>query len=103
MGLSPEQWRRTVWSSPSVRRLAETVRRPRPSRLILPDLLTRDIDVRGEELDQLAREVEVLLAHVDELVAALDIDGDRFLSSLRSLTKAVETARGVPSGGVAIG
>ena len=64
----PERWRTTVWSSSAVTELAETVRRPRPSRLILPSLATQDVLVEGEELDQLEREVDALLANAADVV-----------------------------------
>jgi hypothetical protein len=63
-----ESWRTEVWAASAVISLAEAVRRPRPSRLILPSLARQDILVEGEELDQLEREVDALLAHTLEVV-----------------------------------
>jgi hypothetical protein len=119
-----ESWRTSVWGSNAVSALAEAVRRPRPSRLILPSLATRDILVEGDELDQLEREVDALLANAVDVVTKIRLtapmvgvvlDGsgtpgapseaevlELFRSRLLHIQEAVRLARTVPHGGVEI-
>lgn len=104
--------------------LAEAVRRPRPSRLILPSLAAQDILVEGEELDQLEREVDALLAHAVDVVRKIRLtapiigyicDGsgtprppsesevvESFRARLLNIKEAVQFARTAPRGGVQI-
>jgi hypothetical protein len=100
-----ESWRTSVWASTAVIAIAEVVRRPRPSRLILPSLATQDVLVEGEELDQLEREVDALLAHATEVVEqirpAYDMLDD-FRGRLRNIKAAIQLARTVPRGAVEI-
>ena len=77
-----ERWRTDVWGSPVVTSLAEAVRRPRPSRLILPSLARQDILVEGEELDQLEREVDAVLARVVEVVREIELSGARMIGAM---------------------
>jgi hypothetical protein len=120
-----ESWRTAVWASSAVISLAEAVRRPRPSRLILPSLATQDILVEGEELDQLEREVDALLARALEVVKKIRLtapmlggilDGsgtprtpsepeilEHFRDRLLNIKEAIQLARTVPRGGVKIG
>jgi hypothetical protein len=107
-----ESWRTEVWASPGVIALAEGVRRPRPSRLILPSLAAHDVLVEGEELDQLEREVDALLAHALEVVRKFRATGSTlcgasepeaveiFRARLLNIRDAVQVARTVPRGGV---
>jgi hypothetical protein len=126
-----ESWRTDVWASKAVTSLAHAVRRPRPSRLILPSLAAQDILVEGEELDQLEREVDAVLAHAVEVVREIalsgpqmigavlggvsigNIDGipvvpsepeivEHFRARLRNIKEAVELAKTVPRGAVQI-
>lgn len=125
MAAGPESWRTSVWASTAVTAIAEGVRRPRPSRLILPSLATQDILVGGEELDQLEREVDALLAHATEVVEQIRLtapmigwvlDGsgtprtpseseilEGFRDRLSNIKAAIRLARTVPRGAVEIG
>jgi hypothetical protein len=77
-----ERWRTDVWASKAVTAVAETVRRPRPSRLILPSLAVQDILVEGEELDQLEREVDAVLAQIVEVVREIDRAGPLMIGAM---------------------
>ena len=77
-----ERWRTDVWASKAVTSIAQAVRRQRPSRLILPSLAAQDILVEGEELDQLEREVDSLLAHVLEVVREIQRSGPAMVAAL---------------------
>ena len=70
-----------VWGSKAVIALAQ-VRRPRPSRLILPSLAAQDIVVEGEELDQLEREVDAVWAHAAEVVREIQLSGPPMIAAL---------------------
>ena len=74
-GAGFESWRTRVWGSEPVKKLVETVRRPKPSRVLLPSLAFSNLEVEGEELDQLEREIDLLLQHVPALVTELHGDG----------------------------
>ena len=114
-----ERWRTDVWASTAVIALAETVRRTRPSRLILPSLAAQDILVEGEELDQLEREVDTLLENAADVVREIrltkpmigSIDGrtpteldivEDFRGRLLNIKAAIQLARTVPRGAVEI-
>ena len=119
-----EVWRTDVWASNAVISLAEAVRRARPSRLILPSLAAQDILVEGEELDQLEREVDALLANILAVVMRIRLaapmighilDGsgtprtpsesdvvESFRQRLLNIKEAVQFARTVRGGGVEI-
>ncbi len=101
-----ERWRTDIWGSNAVISVAEAVRRPRPSRLILPSLAAQDIFVEGEELDQLEREVDALLAHAVDVVRKIQSTAPLFLEAFRdrllTIKEAVQLARTVPRGGVVI-
>lgn len=77
-----ERWRTDVWASQAVIALAEAVRRPRPSRLILPSLAAQDILVAGEELEQLEREVDAVWAHAVEVVRAIERSGPLMIGAM---------------------
>jgi len=118
-----ENWRTSVWGSNAVVALAEAVRRPRPSRLILPSLAEQDIVVEGEELDQLEREVDALLTNIAEVVRQIRITApmiggvvnasgshvpsepeivESFRHRLRYIKEAIKFAKTVPRGLVEI-
>jgi hypothetical protein len=60
-----ENWRTEVWGSVAVRALGAT---------ILPQLAVRDLYVMpGRELNDFRRECRLLRAHLDEIVAAIDL------------------------------
>lgn len=77
-----ERWRTDVWGSKAVIALAQAVRRPRPSRLILPSLAAQDIFVEGEELDQLEREVDAVLAHAVEVMREINVAGPLMIGAM---------------------
>jgi hypothetical protein len=60
-----ENWRTEVWGSAAVRALGAT---------IFPQLAVRDLQVMpGRQLNEFRRECRLLRAHLDEIVAAVDL------------------------------
>jgi hypothetical protein len=92
-----EVWRTNVWGSRHVRRLGLR---------ILPELDRRDLRVRGEELDALAAEVDLLTQHLMRLVPLMVADGDVVSNAdphetvrtrLDNIAHAIEVARALPA------
>ncbi|WP_431689055.1 hypothetical protein [Hahella sp. NBU794] len=85
----PESWRRTVWSSATVRALGAT---------FLPQLATHDVYIEFHELDLFLSEIEMLISHYEKS----DENTDSILHRLNNFRKAAAFARS-NQGGVHIG
>ena len=95
----PEVWRTTVYGSDEARSLGLT---------LLPTLAKHDIDVRGEELNRLGVEINLLIQNValfaaipPPLVRALKEERDEILARFANIANAVTEAQEL-NGGVEI-
>ena len=95
----PEVWRTTVYGSDEARSLGLT---------LLPSLSHSNIDVQGEDLDRLGKEINLLIQNValfaaipPPLVRALENESDEILARFTNIANAVIEAKEL-NGGVNI-
>lgn len=88
----PENYRWKLWGSEAVLSLGCT---------LLPTLRTTDIYATGEQLDQLACEVELLQANIGLVYRLADSDVNSVEHYLQNMAEAIARARAI-NGGVVI-
>jgi len=92
----PEVWRTTVYGSDEARSLGLT---------LLPSLSHSNINVQGEDLDRLGKEINLLIQNValfaaipPPLVRALENESDEILARFTNIANAVTEAKELKGG-----
>lgn len=89
-----EQWRKTVWSSQTLKNL---------NLELLPMLAHGDIFAEYNELDKLLNEINLVMTHSNQISKELNLYQDSFEFRLKNAFEAIRIAKKYDNGGVYIG